>query len=163
MSVAIELQKFTEVDFDDYCRLVGNEQVMAMITERSIPREEARHDFTQILADNRLHPIYGYFKITDARTQAFIGLAKLVVHADAPEQAEIGYMLVPHYWGKGIGSTVAASIIRTARQHGLPKLYAIIDPANTPSRKILVKQGFIHHEFKDFDGLPGEILTLPLE
>ena len=57
----------------------------------------------------------------------------------------------------------AAKLIRTARRNGLPKLYAVIDPANTPSRKILVKQGFIHHEFKNFDGLPGEILILPLE
>lgn len=163
MDSAIKLQKFTEADFDDYCRLVGNVQVMAMITERPIPREEAQHDFTQMLADNRRHPVYGHFKITDARTQAFIGLAKLVLQADAPAPAEIGYMLVPHYWGKGIGSTAAAKLIRTARRNGLPKLYAVIDPANTPSRKILVKQGFIHHEFKNFDGLPGEILILPLE
>ncbi|UOO81560.1 GNAT family N-acetyltransferase [Uruburuella testudinis] len=163
MAVAIKLQKFTENDFDDYCRLVGNEQVMAMITERAIVGEEAQRDFAAIMADNRRHPVYGHFKITDADTQDFIGLAKLVVQADDVGQAEIGYMLMPQYWGKGIGSAVAAELIRTARRSGLPQLYAVIDPDNLPSRKILTKQGFIHREFKDFDGLPGEILMLPLE
>ena len=44
----------------------------------------------------------------------------------------------------------------------LNQLYAIIDPKNIASKKILEKQGFVHQEFRDFDGLPGEILVLPL-
>ena len=31
------LEKFTPQDFDDYYRLVGNADVMAMITERALP------------------------------------------------------------------------------------------------------------------------------
>jgi RimJ/RimL family protein N-acetyltransferase len=40
------------------------------------------------------------------------------------------------------------------------KIFAIIDPKNIASRKILTSQGFIHKAFKDYDGLPGEILEL---
>jgi [ribosomal protein S5]-alanine N-acetyltransferase len=49
-------------------------------------------------------------------------------------------------------------VARAERQPTLESLFAIIDPANIPSRKILINNGFVSREFKDFDGLPGEVL-----
>ncbi|UZJ66402.1 GNAT family N-acetyltransferase [Sphingobacterium sp. KU25419] len=67
------------------------------------------------------------------------------------------------YWGKGIASHVAKKLIGHAKQQeSLEKVVAIIDPRNIPSRKILINNGFVSEEFKDFDGLPGEILALEL-
>lgn len=36
------------------------------------------------------------------------------------------------------------------------------DTLNKSSRKRLIKHGFSHREYRDFDGLPGEILDLRL-
>ena len=36
----VALEKFDRQDFDDYFGLVGNPEVMAMITERAIPADE---------------------------------------------------------------------------------------------------------------------------
>jgi len=47
----IKLEKFHRHDFKLYYQLVGNEKVMAMITERAIPEEEAMKDF-QLLVLN---------------------------------------------------------------------------------------------------------------
>ena len=75
------------------------------------------------------------------------------------DQAELGYILAPEYWGKGIASRIASLlVVRAERQPALRSLFAIIDPANVPSRKILINNGFVLKEFKDFDGLPGEVL-----
>ncbi|MDR3030738.1 MAG: GNAT family N-acetyltransferase [Acinetobacter sp.] len=49
------------------------------------------------------------------------------------------------------------------KQSQLKGLIAIIDPVNIPSRKILINNGFHSQEFKDFDGLSGEILNLILQ
>lgn len=155
------LSKMTKDNFSDYYRLVGDEQVMAMITERAIPPEEAKTDFENILKKNAIHPDFGIFKIMDADSGAFIGLAKLeITQADA-KNAELGYMLLPEYWGKGIAGRVAKKLITFAQtQKQLTRLFAIIDPKNLPSRKILTNNGFVHQAYKDFDGLDGEILEL---
>lgn len=154
----LTLEKFGPRDFADYFRLASDPKVMAMITERAIPAEEARRDYEELLADNALHPELGHFRVLDERG-TFIGLGKLAVKAAAADQAELGYMLVPEYWGKGIASRIARLLVaRAERQSALRSLFAIIDPANIPSRKILVNNGFVSREFKDFDGLPGEVL-----
>lgn len=44
-TVELTLRKFAPHDFEDYFRLVGNAQVMAKITERALPRDEAKEDF----------------------------------------------------------------------------------------------------------------------
>lgn len=155
------LEKFGQEDFSDYFRLVGNPQVMAMITERALPEDEARADFEKLLANNALHPDFGQFKVLDAQGR-FLGLGKLALERADSRHAELGYMLLPEYWGKGVAGHLAAQLIARIPPKMLDGLFAIIDPANIPSRKILTNNGFCHREFREFDGLPGEILTLSL-
>jgi RimJ/RimL family protein N-acetyltransferase len=61
--------------------------------------------------------------------------------------------------GLGIASKVATILVEQAcRNPEICTLIAIIDPANLASKKILTNKNFITREFRDFDGLPGEIL-----
>lgn len=163
MDMKLRLEKFTPNDFHEYFRLVSDEKVMEMITERIIPLDEARRDFEQLIKNNKLDPSFGNFKIVHAVTDEFIGLAKLEIKEGVDDQAELGYMILPPYWGRGIAGMVAKQLIEAAKNSQyLKKLFAIIDPKNTPSKKILIKNGFVTKEFKDFDGLPGEVLELGL-
>ncbi len=67
-------------------------------------------------------------------------------------------MLLPKYWGKGFGSEIANALVEKAKEDGLKKLTAIIDPNNVASRKILISLGFHSLKVCEIDGLPGEIL-----
>ena len=157
--MGVLLERFSEIHFPDYLKLVSNIDVMAMITERAVPCDEASRDFKVILDDNARYADLGYYRITDDHQGNFIGLAKLASVADQPKTAELGYMLLPEYWGRGIASQIAAILIEQARSNPeISSLIAIIDPANLASKKILTNNGFITLEFRDFDGLPGEIL-----
>lgn len=159
----LAFKKFTPDDFDDYFRLVGDGTVMAMITERALPRDEAVEDFEQRVSRNGIADDFGYYKVIDADSRAFVGLAKLEVEHAASIEAELGYILLPEYWGKGVGGRVAKLLVDRARTlPQLASLYAIIDPLNVPSRKILTNNGFVSKAFQDFDGLPGELLVLNL-
>ena len=159
----IILTKFTKSDFSNYFKLVNNEKVMEMITERAIELEEAKKDFEKLIENNRLTPSFGNFKILNEDTNEFLGLAKLKITEANTTEAELGYMLLPKYWGKGIASTVGRRLIEIGKkQNSLKRIFAIIDPKNIPSRKVLTNNGFYSKEFKDFDGLPGEILELNL-
>ena len=94
---ALTLCKFTPQDFEDYFRLVGNAEVMATITERALPKDEAKEDYENRLSRNSIAENYGYYKITDATSGAFIGLAKLEVEQADSREAELGYILLPEY------------------------------------------------------------------
>ena len=160
-TIALTLHKFVPHDFEDYFQLVGNARVMAKITERALPRDEAKTDYENRLSRNSIAQDYGYYKITDTASGAFVGLAKLEVEQAHSKEAELGYILLPEYWGRGIGSRVAKQLVDRARElPGLKRLFAIIDPNNIPSRKILTNNGFVSEAFRDFDGLPGELLVL---
>ena len=156
----LQLQKFEREDFDLYYQLVADEAVMAMIMERALTVEEAESDFEKLLFNNKQHVDFGSFKVMDVATGAFIGLGKLEITLDNPEEGELGYMLLPAYWGQGIGTALADQLMTKLAAHPeLKYVFAIIDPKNEASRRILIKQGFVSRELKDFDGLPGEILV----
>lgn len=163
MESRIYIEKFTPVDFDKYYKLVSDENVMSMITERAIPVDEAMKIYNLLLKNNELHKSFGNFKIIEASTNKFIGSALLRVKEKSSTEAEIGYMLLPTYWRKGIGSEVARLLIKKAKHETqINKVTAIIDPNNIASRRILINNGFTSEKVCVIDGLPGEILSMKL-
>ncbi|MEI4801584.1 GNAT family N-acetyltransferase [Bacillus sp. FJAT-51639] len=152
-------KKFEVTDFNDYFQLVSNEQVMAQITERAIPLEEAQVNYQKLLERNEKYELYGSYKVYNRVTDEFIGLGHVTLNEHKIEEAEIGYMILPKYWGKGYGGIIAKQLIELAKQTNLNILKAIIDPENIPSRKILIKQGFTSEKICEIEGLPGEILS----
>ena len=163
MEIKFRLEKFNENDFPHYFSLVNNEKVMQMITGRAIKMQEAQIDFQKLLDNNLIDKHFGSFRIIDSETNDFIGLAKMKLIEIDNTETEIGYMILPKYWGKGIASQVAKELIEsTIKQQKIKRIFAIIDPMNLASRKILINHGFNSIEFRDFDGLPGEILNLTI-
>lgn len=155
----LELLKFQEDDFDSYYSLVSNASVMAQITERAIPYDEAKVDFQKLLKRNEKYEKYGSYKVYDCFDETFVGLGHLTLNEKQISEAEIGYMLLPEYWGKGYGTETAKKLIKIANQLEIMVLKAIIDPENLTSKKILSNLGFESQEFCVIDGLSGEVLS----
>ncbi len=155
------IEKMESEDFALHYLLVSNEMVMKMVSGKAMNEKEAREKFDNILKANKLHLQFGYFKITNNLSKKFLGVAKIELKSIGSNEAELGYLLLPDFWGKGIAGKVVKQFIELCREaKQIEKLYAIIDPENIASRKILEKNGFISKEFTDIDGLPGELLEL---
>lgn len=82
-------------------------------------------------------------------------------------RAEVGYMLHPDYWRKGIVSEALKTTIDFGfEQMKLHSIQANIDPSNEASRQILLKHGFVKEaHFKEdfyFNGkfLDSEVYSL---
>lgn len=161
MESRIYLQKFvSDEDFEYYFSLVSNEKVMAMVTERAIPLEEARIDFKLLLYKNKEYKDFGNFKVFETTSNDFIGLGLLKIDENDLSKAELGYLLLPEFWGKGYGSEIANLLLNKAEESkALHQITAIIDPKNIASKKILLNNGFISEKLCEIDGLPGEILS----
>lgn len=59
----LNFKKFEAKDFKDYFKLVSNEQVMAQITERTIPLDEAQVNYQRILERNEKYELFGSCKL----------------------------------------------------------------------------------------------------
>lgn len=159
--IPYRLEKVTADDYDLYFQLVGNEEVMAMITEKPFGKVESEAGFERLLEQNKVLDDFGHFKIISTETGAFMGFAKLVVGYKEDTEPEIGFMLLPEFWGKGIAGHAARDLIRFAESHPfIQKIRATVDPQNKASRKILVNNGFVSEFLGEIDGLPGEVMYL---
>ena len=158
MKPRIYLEKLLTQDFESFYALTGNEKVMAMITERPLSEEEARKKFNYFLENNKLHRCFGGFKVLEVLSSKLLGFAKLEIKKEKPEEAEIGYMLLPEYWGRGFGNEIAETLLKIAiSDPNLTRVYANTDPNNVASRKILINNGFTSEEINELDGLPNEL------
>jgi GNAT superfamily N-acetyltransferase len=59
-----------------------------------------------------------------------------------PGEAELAFMVVDQYQGKGIGTTLLRHIIDIARHAGLYELTADVLSDNTPMLKVFARNGF---------------------
>jgi RimJ/RimL family protein N-acetyltransferase len=74
-------------------------------------------------------------------TGSYVGLSKLT-HISSGT-AELGYALLPDFWGKGYGTEISQRMLELA--YSIPRLHtleAYIHPDNTASQHILEKCGF---------------------
>ena len=61
------------------------------------------------------------------------------------QKAEIGYILRPDHWGRGLATEAVAALVRTVfhRFPGIDVLRADIDPRNLASDRLLRRLGFV--------------------
>jgi [ribosomal protein S5]-alanine N-acetyltransferase len=71
-----------------------------------------------------------------------IGICGLLKR-DALNDVDIGFALLPEYWGRGYARESAAAVLAQARSaFGLPRVVAITTPDNDSSIRVLEKLGF---------------------
>lgn len=56
---------------------------------------------------------------------------------------EIGFILAPEVWGRGLAREAVAAVIERARARGLPRITADVDPRNAASLRLLTSLGFV--------------------
>jgi [ribosomal protein S5]-alanine N-acetyltransferase len=84
-----------------------------------------------------------WWAIVDPKNETFFGAIGLNHLQKIHRKAEIGYWLLPQYWGKGIIKEVIPFIIEYGfRNFGLHRIEALVETGNTGSAKILTQAGF---------------------
>lgn len=104
--------------------------------------------------DQTLHAIQAYFLPYEKRylpqtwvivwkeQEKVIGL--LNIHTIEDDIGQIGYILHPDYWGKGIMKEALAQLVLTGFTHvGLRRLEAMYDKEHSASGKVLSACGFV--------------------
>jgi ribosomal-protein-alanine N-acetyltransferase len=94
----------------------------------------------------------GLWALHHRSTGRFVGYCG-VARGEDTGKPELMYALLPAWWGQGLGTEAAASVVELA-DRDLPELLATADPANVASLRILARLGFtVIHTAPDVHGL----------
>lgn len=96
---------------------------------------------------------HGLYRVDLRDTGETIGMCGLIKRDSLPD-VDIGYALLPAYWGKGYAEEATRATLAHAREDlGLRRLLAIVTPTNARSIRLLEKLGL--HYVRDIDLTPG--------
>ena len=85
---------------------------------------------------------HGLYLVVLKETQELVGICGLLKR-DQFKDADLGYAFLPEFWSRGFAFESAAAVLEYGRETlGMSKVIALVNPANTPSIKLLEKLGF---------------------
>ena len=129
-----------------YLGLVNQPSFIANIGDRGIRTLEAARaalsSGPMLMYATRGHSLCVVERKADGAAIGMCGLIK----RDTLDDVDIGYALLPAYWGQGYACEAAAAVLAHAREAlGLRRLVAIVSPENAASNALLQKIG-LHFE-----------------
>jgi ribosomal-protein-alanine N-acetyltransferase len=140
----LSLKQVTNDDVTDIFELRSNKEVMKYIPRPLLQNKEEALELIAMLNDkieNNIGINWGIRLKNDPKIIGIIGHYRI-----KPEhyRAEVGYMLLPEYNGKGIVSEALQKVVEYGfKEMQLHSIEAILDPKNTGSEKVLLKNGFV--------------------
>lgn len=102
--------------------------------------------------------------LVDEKNGRVIGAGEIIIKSFVHQSGEIGYILHPDYWGKGIGTLLGNALVeRGFSELNMHKISATCDPQNISSQKVLTKigmtlEGRIRHALKMKNGWRDSLL-----
>lgn len=178
--IAINFQPFPNLETDRlFLRRVSSTDVEGMFALRSNP--ETMQYVPRPLATSK-EDILVHIAMIDEKIESNIGINWAITMKGNPkligiighykisienQRAEIGYMLLPEFHGKGIITEAIKVVVKYGfEEMQLHSIEAIIDPRNYGSEKALQKSGFVkeahllENEFYDGEFLDTVIYSL---
>lgn len=154
--------KLVAADAQDYVKMAMNKEVMRYITGKALSVKDAKERFESMINSNDKVPDIGFYKVYKKKENTFIGLGKLVFIQGVT--AEIGYSLLPQFWGKKYASEIAGCFIDHAQKLSyIKELIAVVNPDNIASKKLLFNYGFTWLETGFLNEQVTEIYKLNLQ
>ena len=140
-SPTIVIKQFAKSDESLFCDFFNDPEVMRYLP--AFNAEDYKTLFAKTFVDYENGP-FGRWGVFDAITGDCIGNCLLRIFEEDHSAYEIGYSIAKAYWGKGIGSEIAAALVDYAFAHTEEgDITALTHPDNIGSQRVLEKAGFV--------------------
>ncbi len=135
------VRRFTVADAEYFFLVNGDPQIMHFI--RPVKnRQESDVFLHENLNFYQDHSVLGRFAVFEKGSASFLGTFSFL-YLSGEADFHLGYALLPEGWGKGFATElVYFGIIYFFAQTNKNEVFAITDPANLPSQRVLLKSGF---------------------
>lgn len=123
--------------------LLNDPDFIRFIADRGVRDAEKAVDYIRmrIHLSYDLHG-YGLFLVEDFETSEPMGLCGLVRREEL-DGPDLGYAFLPRHRGRGVAKEAAEAMVAWAAESlGVTRLYAVVDPENTRSVRLLEGVGF---------------------
>jgi RimJ/RimL family protein N-acetyltransferase len=145
------LREFCDADAPFIVRLLNEPSFIENIADRGVRTETQARAYLQAgpMASYVQHG-FGLWAVQDAQTGTLMGMCGLIKRANLPE-VDLGYALLPEFAGHGFAFEACQASMQAARDFGLPRLLAIVNPDNGRSRQLLARLGFAFSHLQVLD------------
>lgn len=152
------LRKVTEKDADSLLVYLSDEEVtrhMGLAPFASIEDALDEIGWYQSIFGNGTGMRWG---ITVKEEDRIIGSCGFLNLSEKHHRAEIGFELSREHWGKGIAGEALHAVAAYGFTHlNLNRIEALIEPANSPSQKLVEKTGFLREGLlRDYEYTQGK-------
>jgi RimJ/RimL family protein N-acetyltransferase len=154
------LVRMGAADLEDFCRMHRDPRVMA--TLGGIRSDDVTVAVFQRLVAHWEQHGFGWWTIRDLATGRFAGRGGLRhVIVGGREEVEIGYGLLPDFWGRGLATELATASAQSGFVTlGRQELVGFTLPTNLASRRVLEKAGFRYERDIVYAELPHVLYRL---
>jgi RimJ/RimL family protein N-acetyltransferase len=147
-------ERLTAEHFPDLRRMDGDERMMA--TLGGVRDETGTADYLERNLAHWREYGFGIWMLRDRETSAMIGRAVLRhLDVEGTDEIEVGYGLLPDWWGRGLATEIARSCVRIGRERlSFGSMVAITLATNRASQRVLEKAGLTYERDLTYAGLP---------
>lgn len=159
MGNKLELRNLTLNDRDFFFRLYTDSDVIRYVSTQKT-EQEIQDAFEHRLPEWTLDSTHWLcLVIEDIETKQSIGLIGFCLQAiDEQLVAEVGYLIDPHFAGKGIATKALSLLLSNDKYSKINVFSATVTSGNFASEKVLTNNGFCHHKIiKDNYQINGAI------
>ncbi|HTD06321.1 GNAT family N-acetyltransferase [Undibacterium sp.] len=155
------LRAFTADDAEAYYPLCAIPEVIRYVGNKPMTSvEEVRAGLLEGPVNDYAKYGFGRFAVIWKETGQLIGFSGLKYMPPFAE-VELGYRLLPEFWGQGLASEAGKASISFARESlNLTRLIAIVHPDNQGSANVVRKLGFAIDKQVRMDLIPGLDLNM---
>ena len=140
------LRRFKNGDLENVFRGLSNPEVIKYYGVSYKSLEAAREQMTWFMELEKKQT-GGWWAICTAGNEEFLGAAGFNNLSKEHRKAELGFWLLPEFWGRGIIQEVLPVICSFAFEKlNLHRIEAFVETENINSAKVLKKQHFRHEE-----------------
>lgn len=139
------LRRITEADVPALFRMRSDPEVMRYVARPLCQTEDDAAAIFRMMEEKvQANTGINWAVSWQHQPDSFLGVIGIFRLDAENHRGEVGYMLLPGYWGQGVVSELIPVVMRYGfGTLGLHSLEATIDPDNRASRRVLEKSGFV--------------------
>jgi ribosomal-protein-alanine N-acetyltransferase len=156
----VTLRRLRPDDLQPLFALYRDPDIRRYFPEGTLTLEQTKAELDWFLTGGGpAHAGLGLWAAIEKDSGAFIGRSGLIPwEIDGKTEIEIAYLLAKSHWGQGLGAEIARGLLRYGFETlRLPRLIALIDPENEPSRRTALAAGLHFERDLVHDGVPCSV------
>jgi RimJ/RimL family protein N-acetyltransferase len=140
----LRLRPWCDADLEPLARLNADPLAMRHMGRGPMTLDETRVQLERFRSHWRQYG-FGLWALEDRETGVFLGRTGVSCHAVWPDDPEVGWLLDPAVWGRGLATEAGEASVRYGFEMlNAGRLVSICTPENKASRRVMQKLGFVY-------------------